>query len=136
MRHQHGKFQALFVRGLFEYGYAEDAMARLWEHGWKDVLNPAWEGPRLASECMILHTRGWGDECHPDTAIAGILTNYVLGVRPTKPGFADFAFEPPDIPGVDWAEGTIPTPRGLIRASWRRTAAGIEKNLDGPSPGQ
>ncbi len=135
VRHQHGKFQALFVRGLFEYGYAEDAMVRLWEHGWKDVLDPAWEGPRLASECMILHTRGWGDECHPDTAIAGILTNYVLGVRPTKPGFADFEFEPPDIPGVDWAEGTVPTPRGLIRASWHRTASGIEKRLDGPSPG-
>ena len=133
-RHPHGKFQALFVRGLFEYGFAEDAMARLWEHGWKDVLDPAWEGPRLASECMTLHTRGWGDECHPDTALAGVLTNYVLGVRPTKPGFTDFAFEPPDLPGVDWAEGAIPTPRGLIRASWRRTASGVEKHLDGPSP--
>ena len=118
-RHPHGKFQALFVRGLFEYGFADDAMARLLEHGWKDVLDPAWEGPRLASECMTLHTRGWGDEAHPDTAIAGILTNYVLGVEPTAPGFAQYRVDPRPPAGVTHASGIVPTPWGRLRVFWR-----------------
>ena len=118
VRHPHGKFQALFIRGLFEYGFAEDAMAHLWEHGWKDALDPDWQGPRLTSECMSLHTRGWGDEAHPDTAIAGILTNYILGVEPTAPGFATYAVSPRPSSGVTSASGIVPTPWGRIHVSW------------------
>ena len=120
VRHAHGKFQALFVRGLFEYGYADDALARIREHGWEKVLDPAWEGPRLTSECMTLHERGWGDEAHPDTAIAGILTNYILGVEPTAPGYAEYRVRPRPPSGIDSASGAVPTPRGLLRVSWRR----------------
>ena len=118
VRHPHGKFQALFIRGLFEYGFAEDAMAHLWEHGWKDVLDLNWEGPRLTSECMSLHTRGWGDEAHPDTAIAGILTNYILGVEPTSPGFATYTVSPRPSNGVTSASGIVPTPWGRLHVSW------------------
>ena len=124
VRHPHGKFQALFIRGLFEYGFADDAMAHLWEHGWKDVLAPAWQGPRLTSECMSLHTRGWGDEAHPDTAIAGILTNYILGVEPTAPGFATYNVRPQPSAGVTSASGIVPTPWGRIHISWRLDANG------------
>ena len=124
VRHPHGKFQALFIRGLFEYGFADDAMAHLWEHGWKDVLDPAWQGPRLTSECMTLHTRGWGDEAHPDTAIAGILTNYILGVEPTAPGFATYSVRPQPSAGVTSASGIVPTPWGRIHVSWRLDANG------------
>lgn len=120
VRHNHGKFQALFVRGLFEYGFADDALARIREHGWPDVLDPAWEGPRLTSECMSLHHRGWGDEAHPDTAIAGILTNYVLGVEPTAPGYASYRVRPCAPTDVDSASGVVPTPWGHLRVSWRR----------------
>ena len=124
VRHPHGKFQALFVRGLFEYGFADDAMARLWEHGWKDVLDPAWEGPHLCSECMTLHTRGWGDEAHPDTALAGILTNYILGVEPTAPGFATYRVTPHPSAGVTSASGVVPTPWGRLHVSWHLGADG------------
>lgn len=120
VRHDHGKFQALFVRGLFEYGFAADALARILEHGWKDVLDPAWEGPHLTSECMTLHELGWGDEAHPDTAISGILTNYILGVEPTAPGYAEYRVCPRPPCGIDSAEGAVPTPCGRIRVSWHR----------------
>ncbi|MBR2838468.1 MAG: acetylxylan esterase [Kiritimatiellae bacterium] len=119
VRHQHGKFQALFVRGLYEYGYADDAVARIYEHGWDDVLDPSWKGPRLTSECMSLHTRGWGDEAHPDTAIAGILSNYVLGVEPTEPGYAKYSVKPRPSKGVTSASGIVPTPWGALQVSWR-----------------
>ena len=121
-RHQHGKFQALFVRGLYEYGYADDAVARIYEHGWDDALEPTWKGARLTSECMHLHTRGWGDEAHPDTAIAGILTNYILGVEPTEPGYAKYSVNPHPSKGVTRASGVVPTPWGELHVSWRMEA--------------
>ena len=119
VRHQHGKFQALFVRGLYAYGYADDAVARIYEHGWDDVLDPAWKGPRLTSECMHLHHKGWGDEAHPDTAIAGILTNSILGVEPTEPGYAKYLVNPHPSKGVTQASGVVPTPWGELHVSWR-----------------
>jgi len=117
-RHPHGKFQALFVRGLYEYGYADEAVARIYEHGWNDVIDDSWNGPRLTSECMTKHRGGWGDEAHPDTAIAGILTDYVLGVEPTEPGFAKYKVLPRPSKGVTGASGVVPTPWGELRVSW------------------
>ena len=119
VRHKHGKFQALFVRGLYEYGYADDAVARIYEHDWDEALDPSWKGSRLTSECMRLRTRGWGDEAHPDTAIAGILMNYVLGVEPTEPGFAKYQVKPQSSMGVTQATGVVPTPWGELHVSWR-----------------
>ena len=118
-RHPHGKFQALFVRGLYEYGFAEDAQKRLWEHGWKDFIDPAWEGARLTSECLTPYTQGAGDESHPDTSIAGIITDYILGVVPTAPGFASYSVNPHPSEGVTSASGIVPTPWGRIHVSWR-----------------
>lgn len=141
-RHDHGKFQALFVRGLFEYGYADDALDRIREHGWEKVLDPGWQGPRLASECMTLHERGWGDEAHPDTAISGILTNYILGVEPTAPGYAEYRVKPRPPACICSASGVVPTPRGMLRIAWHRDDTGVsgerpglffEESLESPS---
>ena len=118
-RHAHGKFQALFVRGLYEFGYPDDAVARIYEHGWDDAIDPSWKGPHLTSECMHLHHKGWGDEAHPDTAIAGILSNYILGVEPTEPGFAKYRVNPRPSKGVTWAAGVVPTPWGELHVSWK-----------------
>ena len=41
---------------------------------------------------------------------------YVLGVEPTKPGFAEYVVAP-DLGGLEWAEGTVPTPCGPISVS-------------------
>ena len=51
------------------------------------------------------------------------LTRYVLGVTPASPGFAEVGFDP-FLGDLDWAEGTVPTPRGVIRVR-------VEKNPDG-----
>jgi hypothetical protein len=42
----------------------------------------------------------------------------VLGIRPAKPGFAEFDVAP-RLCGLEWAEGVVPTPQGNIRAAWR-----------------
>ena len=41
---------------------------------------------------------------------------YVLGVEPTKPGYAEYTVAP-DLGGLEWAEGVVPTPHGPITVS-------------------
>ena len=41
---------------------------------------------------------------------------YVLGVEPTRPGFSEYAVAP-DLCGLDWVEGVVPTPHGPISVS-------------------
>ena len=45
------------------------------------------------------------------------LTQYVVGVAPTSPGFATFTIEPQ--PGdLSWARGRVPTPHGAVDVDW------------------
>lgn len=128
-RISHGKFQSLASRGLFEYGYSDAAMNMIFTHNWLRLLEPSWTGAWTTTECMGLITKGWGDESHPDTAIAGHFSGYLLGVRPLDPGYTTCVFQPQATKTVTWAKGAVPTPQGNIFASWRRDAAGLEGEL-------
>ena len=129
----HGKFQAIAARGKFMYGDAKGALAMIEAHGWYKLVDPSWPGAHLTSECTHLVRKGWGDEAHPDTAIAGVLSAFVLGVEPLEPGYRKFRFDPPAACGIDHASGRIPTPHGEIVAGWRRGADGkIVTNLTCP----
>ncbi len=51
------------------------------------------------------------------------LSQHVLGVRPTEPGYAAVVFDPR--PGnLTWAKGVVPTPRGDIQVEWQCGADG------------
>jgi hypothetical protein len=71
-----------------------------------------------------LGRRGWGDEAHPDTAIAGLFTNYILGIEPAEPGFKTFTCRLPVTSRLNWASGRVPTPHGEIDASWQKNGKG------------
>jgi hypothetical protein len=47
------------------------------------------------------------------------LPTYVVGIRPTMPGFAEFIIHPL-LGDLEWAEATVPTPHGDIAARWQR----------------
>ena len=133
VRINHGKFQALAARGKFEYGATDAALATLDAHNWRKVLDPDWKGMRLTSECMGLIRKGWGDEAHPDTAIAGLFTNYILGIEPAEPGFKTFPSRIPVTARLSWASGRVPTPYGNIGASWLKNGNG-ESEVHVPVP--
>ena len=114
----HGKFQALAVRGLMEYGFMDRGLRAIAAHNWYKLLDPKWKGALTTTECMGLHRRGWGDESHPDTAIAGILSAEVLGVKPTAPGYARFEMRPRPCASISSAKGCVPTPHGTLSANW------------------
>ena len=129
--HRHGKFQALAARGRFEYGDTEGAHQMLEAHNWYKLLDPSWQGALTVTECMGLIRKGWGDESHPDTAIGGLFSSYVLGVVPTEPGFRTFSVKP-QTGGLAWAEGVVPTPYGDVILRWDRTSAGLVVRLTVP----
>ncbi len=129
----HGKFQQLVARGKCEYGAVDSGVAAIDAHNWRRIFDAGWQGTQLTSECMGLIRNGWGDEAHPDTALAGMLTNYILGIRPVKPGFALFALRVPSTRRITWASGEVPTPHGGISASWQRKGKGTEVYVNVPA---
>ena len=62
---------------------------------------------------------------------APFLAKYVLGVRILEPGCAKVAVKP-ELGGLDWAEGTYPTPKGVIRVRCEKTEGGVKTVIDAP----
>jgi len=118
MRCWHGKFQALAVRGAFEYGAAEKAMELVAAHNWYKYLDPGWNGTHTVQECANLCTKGWGDEAHPDACLAGVFTNYLLGIEPLEPGYKTFRVRPRPTKTVTQARGRVSTPYGMLEVEW------------------
>ena len=55
------------------------------------------------------------------TAPTAALSKYVLGVRPTSPGFATWLIRP-ELGNLRWAKGEVPTPHGPISVDWTRSS--------------
>jgi alpha-L-rhamnosidase len=67
---------------------------------------------------------GRGEVNHAWTAYPGYLfQKYFLGVQPTSGGFATFDVRP-DTSGLTFAEGAVPTVKGLITTRWEKGAHG------------
>jgi hypothetical protein len=101
---QSGRDGAAFDLLRREWGYMLENGPRstMWE-----TIGPYGGGPTGGS-----WDHGWSSGAAP------ALTNYVLGVRPTSPGFTTFVVTP-HVEGLQWAAGDVPTPHGPIHVSWR-----------------
>ncbi|CAG8409365.1 unnamed protein product [Penicillium salamii] len=78
----------------------------------------AWEyvfpDGRPGLDLYTSHAHPWG------AAPTFALTEYVLGIQPSSPGFSEWDFQPAVLtPDVSWAKGKVPTPHGSIDASWK-----------------
>ncbi len=122
----HGKFQSLASRGEFEYGFSQSGLQTILDHNWVKLLDDSWKGATTTTECMNLGAVGWGDDSHPDCAIADHFSGYLLGVRPTTPGYKNFSVKPQPTREVRWAKGVVPTPHGPITASWAVTGDALK----------
>ncbi|MGH7980523.1 MAG: alpha-L-rhamnosidase C-terminal domain-containing protein, partial [Limisphaerales bacterium] len=65
-----------------------------------------------------------GEVNHAWTSYPGyIFLKYICGIQPTGGGFATFDIRP-DINGLAYAEGAVPTVKGLISTSWKKDDRG------------
>ena len=70
--------------------------------------------------------------CHEFSAgPVALLPAYVLGVRPLEAGFRKVLVAP-QVALLDWAEGAVPTPHGLIHITWRKTDDKIRLEVQVP----
>jgi alpha-L-rhamnosidase len=108
------------LEGLFENGQATAALNemtaagdRSWRHMVESGATITWEAWDLRYKPNDDWTHAWG------AAPANLLPRFVLGVQVNKPGWAeaDIAPHPGDL---QFAEGTIPTPRGTLHIRWHR----------------
>jgi hypothetical protein len=103
-------------------------------YGWMASNDPGitmWEGigadgqPYEGPYTSMAH--GWS------TGVVPALSNYVLGVTPTGPGFKTWTVKP--MPGdVQWARGVVPTPNGPITVYWINDSESSRFTLNIQSP--
>ncbi|WUI02464.1 trehalase family glycosidase [Spirillospora sp. NBC_00431] len=105
------------IRKYWGHQLRQDPGTAFWEHMQPDGT------PNLKQFSSLAH--GWAAQ--PTVT----LSTKVLGVRPTAPGFSSWAVVP-FTGNLTWAEGTVPTPRGDIAASWRRGGHGFELKVTAP----
>lgn len=89
------------------------AIHRFWGHMVSSDSPTLWEVVEGRSSMG-----GCGSLCHAfSCAPMHFAQTTLLGVRPSKPGFAEFTFAPQSL-GLLWAEGDVPTPHGPIHVRW------------------
>lgn len=113
--------EAKFRAGMA--GAALDDIRKVYGHMLQFGATTTWEKCDLAVGDHPNETEAAGSRCHGWSAgPAYLLPAHVLGVQPAEPGFASVRIEP-SLGDLQWAEGVVPTPRGLIRLRWERGAA-------------
>ncbi len=71
--------------------------------------------------------------CHPYAAyVVKYLVKYLLGVEVMAPGFASVRIKPNPPKEIAHLSGSIPTPHGLIRVTWKREGKKMILNTDLP----
>jgi Bacterial alpha-L-rhamnosidase 6 hairpin glycosidase domain/Bacterial alpha-L-rhamnosidase C-terminal domain/F5/8 type C domain len=124
------EIEARFLTGQADS--AIDEIKRL--YGWMAGHDPGitdWEGVGAGGS---LYEGGFTSAAHGwATGVLPALTNDLLGVTPTGPGFSTWTIQPH--PGaVAWARGQVPTPHGPLNVSWRATAANTGFTLTMTAP--
>jgi alpha-L-rhamnosidase len=120
------------LEGMIEAGAADEAYAYLSRR----------YAPLMAGDDYPMMPEAWPEQAYSGASASGIhggsagvvwtLTEHVLGIRSTAPGFASAVFDPR--PGnLTWAKGVVPTPHGNIQVEWRRDSDGrITGSVSGP----
>jgi hypothetical protein len=105
LSHSIFKYEALLGLGNKYAGFVFDEVARKWGHMLYGGATSFWEtldGAKAFDDA--------GSLCHGWSAIPVILYGkYILGIAPTRPGFADFSFKPLETPLLR-ASGQVPLP--------------------------
>jgi hypothetical protein len=110
------ELEALCALGEQDYVLREmkdywGGMLKLGATSFWEEYNPAKKG----TEHYSMYGREFGKSlCHAwGASPLYLLGKYYLGVKPTAPGYAAYTVEP-NLGGLQWMKGTVPTPNGAI----------------------
>jgi hypothetical protein len=101
----------LLAQVLFEHGFADRALAYL-RKNWIPLSVNGTFAEHFVADPNTSYCHGWG------AGPVMQLPAYVLGIRPVAPGWKEIEIRP-EPAGLEWAEGTVPTPLGDVSVKWR-----------------
>lgn len=120
------------LEALFQNGADELAVALITaenERSWRHMLN---SGTTITWEAWDHTVKGNQDWNHPwGAAPANLLPRFVLGVRPTSPGWRNATIRPMT-GGLTHARGKVPTPKGPIFVDWKITDVHFKMDVSVP----
>jgi hypothetical protein len=106
------------AQALFDLGMAREALDYLREN-WLPVAENGTFAEHFVADMNTSYCHGWS------AGPVVLLPKNILGVQPVAPGWSEVRIAPQP-GGLQWAEGTIPTPRGEIRVSWKMVKGKID----------
>lgn len=116
--------------GRFHYGDGAGALRLIrtaWTHMLKAGPGTPWEEIATNGSATIpragtsLVDGDHVDMAHAWSTAVPALSMYVLGVRPVTDGYKEWIVEPQPV-DLEWAQGDVPTPAGILSSRWQRGA--------------
>jgi len=81
-----------------------------------EVFRPSWNQAMNYNDAPPNNQCGYTSLCHPwGGGVVNWLSEELLGIKPTQPGFRKFDVMPFPTEGVSQLKGSVPTPHGIIR---------------------
>jgi hypothetical protein len=117
------------IAARFKSGLANSALEELRRlYGFMSRRDPGvtfWEG---IGDNGSLYEGGYTSMAHGwATGVVPLLSNYILGVTPTSPGFRTWRIRPA-VGDLKWARGAVPTSSGeVIKVQWEVGSCGMFK---------
>jgi len=116
--------QAMAKMGKFEEAFTtiDDCWGGQLRYGgttFFEVYRPSWNEAIGSNGAPVNNQCGYTSLAHPWSAgITKWLTEEMLGIHPTTPGFSTFTVKPNLTSGINWVKGAVPTPNGIISLSY------------------
>ncbi|RKY74549.1 MAG: hypothetical protein DRQ14_01630 [Candidatus Latescibacterota bacterium] len=115
----------------YQLSYVAEALLKM---GRKEALEVLRGWGRMLEEGATTWWEDWegGARCYgASSGPTYLLSAYILGIVPIKPGWRRFRVMPRPC-GLEWAEGDVPTPFGKVSASWRWEGGKFRLSLEAP----
>jgi hypothetical protein len=116
-------------------GYHQEVLKEMrdyWGGMLKEGATSFWEKyvpSETGTQHLAMYGRPYGKSlCHAwGASPVYLLGKYYLGVKPTKPGYEEFEIRP-TLGDLDWMEGNVPTPHGLIHVYMDKQQVKVHAN--------
>ena len=117
-------FMLYVLKGLCDCGREKDVFDALLAEDDRSWLGMIGFGATMGMESWNLKVKPNLDVNHSWCAVPlHFIAHWILGVNPTGPGWPDLAVTP-HLGPLAWAEGDVPTPRGIVHVRAERLADG------------
>lgn len=114
----------LLAQALFSAGLDQEAIA-YYKENWPPIIRNGTFMEHFVEDSNTSYCHGWG--AGPVVSFA----QYLLGVSPQAPGWKRITISP-HTGDLTWASGTIPTPMGEIKVSWKKEKGRITLSYQVP----